>query len=1073
MGLRDRWLGTTLAAPSVSLTRAVLWSLAVWLGLGSWGLRAALLEDYTIQYYNKERNLPFVRAQRMFQARDGHLWVASHVGLIRFDGLRWVILRRASHPGMAGDNVVSVTEDAQGDIWAGLRDRGIVRFRNLRQVAVKEPPELFGRTPFCIIPRRAGGVWVGMNYGVGIADDAGLRMVDELAQVGRVHSLLEDARGHLWVGTTQVDVYDPGAKTVLRTPVQPGNGEWEVGGLHLQDNGKILATVANAEGVRVYECGDEGSRLAGWVPQTVGVHARGSALDRRGDLWLSGDHPPLVRWCHGASEATELTWPHAEGYTACVLGDYEGGLWVGSDNSGLQRLTPRLFYVVRKEHGLSNENTWAVLESGDGSWWAGTDGGVFRFASSADWPAKGRAYSYQRGDGLARNTVRALAEDAQGVLWIGTGEGISFYRDGAVTSQRFEGFSQVDDFNALGANKVRVIRSLGAQGMLVASPRGIHWLRAGGQTFLSATNGLPHEDVREILPLADGTLWLASAGGGVARVQLAVDGGGAGRVQVLDRLTRTNGLRSDFTWTLHQDAPDSLWIGTEAGLHWYHRGRITAFTARLGLFDELINSLVEDDEGGFWIGCDRAIYRVRKEELVAVAEGRLARVHSEPFDEEDGLASTETNGQKSQPAAWKTRDGRLLFATTHGLAVVNPRQARAEHLPPPRVVIQQVLASGRVVYGDEHSEEGVATTSRLDRRAEPMLRLLPQEARALELRYAATTFSDPARIQFQHRLDGYDDGWRDAGSRRTAFYGHLPPGDYRFRVRAANRHNRWNAEGVSLAFHVTPAFHQTWTFWGLAALALAAGVLVFVRWRLSEMRRIQRLELKVVVAEERSRIARDLHDGLGADLSQITLLAEVAARHSSRPDLVESRLTQLGRVARDAGQALRDLIWVSSPASETLEGVVNRICQRAEEFLSAAGIGYRFDVPLDWPELQLDVAVRQNLRYVAREILNNVVRHSHARLVRIRARLEEGWLVLAISDDGCGYDPAAQSLAPGAQAGTATGADFTRGMGLGNMRDRMREVGGVLVVESQPGSGTCVRVRVPVGGKAAAVTKPG
>jgi signal transduction histidine kinase len=508
-----------------------------------------------------------------------------------------------------------------------------------------------------------------------------------------------------------------------------------------------------------------------------------------------------------------------------------------------------------------------------------------------------------------------------------------------------------------------------------------------------------------------------------------------------------------------------LWIGTEAGLHSYRAGKVTAFTTRSGLFDDLVNSLLEDDEGAFWIGCDRAIYRVEKQELIAVAEGRLAKVRSEPFDEEDGLLSTETNGQKSQPAAWKTRSGRLLFATTHGVAMVDPGTVRSHRPPPPRVVIQQVVADGRVVYGDARLEEGMAAPAP-PAPAGGALRLGSQQGRAMEFRYASTSFGDPAHVQFQHRLEGYDDAWREAGDRRSVFYGHLAPGSYRFRVRAANRHNLWNLEGASLAFQVAPAFYQTWTFRWLALLAAAGSGAAFVRWRLSEMRRIQRLELRVAVADERSRIARDLHDGLGADLSQITLLAEVAARHSARQDVVESRLGQLTRVARDAGQALRDLIWVSSPASETLEGVVNRICQRAEEFLSAAGIGYRFDVPLDWPELQLDVAVRQNLRYVARESLNNTVRHGRAHLVRIRARLEGDWFSLTLADDGCGFDAAAVALASGDDPEPSERTDGARGMGLGNMRARMREVGGELAIDSQPGAGTRVQARVPIGGKA-------
>ena len=327
----------------------------------------------------------------------------------------------------------------------------------------------------------------------------------------------------------------------------------------------------------------------------------------------------------------------------------------------------------------------------------------------------------------------------------------------------------------------------------------------------------------------------------------------------------------------------------------------------------------------------------------------------------------------------------------------------------------------------------------------------PGGARILEIQYTASTFTSADKMNFKYRLAGLDKDWVEAGSRRTAYYANLRPGRYQFQVIGMNKYGVWNESGADLTIRLQPHFHETWWFYILCALVMGMAALAFHRWRLGYMQRIHRLERDTALTQDRTRIAKDLHDGLGAQLTQLTILAELSDRPEQGQTGFEERQRQLSRLARETALQLKEIVWTNHPGDETLDGLAARICQYAEQFLRPAGIRCRFQLPESPPLNRISAAARHHLFLVAKEALNNIAKHSAASEVRIEVLVTDATLHLTIADNGNGFafQPSANNLQP-----------FASGQGLRNMRQRVESLGGKFAIIKPSTSGTEVRLEV-------------
>jgi signal transduction histidine kinase len=338
----------------------------------------------------------------------------------------------------------------------------------------------------------------------------------------------------------------------------------------------------------------------------------------------------------------------------------------------------------------------------------------------------------------------------------------------------------------------------------------------------------------------------------------------------------------------------------------------------------------------------------------------------------------------------------------------------------------------------------------------PAVLKVPPSPPQVEFRYTALSFSAPEKVKFRYRLEGLDKDWQDAGTRRSAYYPHLPPGDYRFHVIAANNDGVWNTSGSVLALRVIPAFWQTW--WFLAACVFMIGGAVAGTIRYIEVRKLHRrmelLEQQHAVERERARIAKDIHDDLGASLTQITLLSELARSDLARPTQAESHIKQISGTARELTRAMDEIVWAVNPQNDTLEDLLTYTVKFAQEHLALARIRCRIDVPAYLPPMHLSAEVRHNLFLAIKEAINNVAKHSKATGAWLRLRAHDLGFEFEIEDNGCGV--------PDSVIGGSTGDLTSPGShnGLRNMDRRLREIGGTFLIERGAPCGTIIRMRV-------------
>jgi signal transduction histidine kinase len=398
-----------------------------------------------------------------------------------------------------------------------------------------------------------------------------------------------------------------------------------------------------------------------------------------------------------------------------------------------------------------------------------------------------------------------------------------------------------------------------------------------------------------------------------------------------------------------------------------------------------------------------------------------------------------------QPAAIRTRDGHLLFATIAGLVAVNPAELRRNTNPPP-VVIESVLV-------DEAQQKSGRLTATW-----PDAVVLQPDNEQLEIHFTALNFSAPKGAQFgarfRYRLEEQArkeraGNWTDSGTERVAHFPKLQPGNYTFQVRACNEDGVWNLTGASLAVTVQPPFWRKPGFITASVLsflgALAGTIYLISTAKLRRQLRVA--QQKELIEHERARIARDLHDQLGANLTQITLLGEMAETDKEVPAEIEQHAQQICATARETTRSLDEIVWAVNPSNDTLESLINYACKYAQDYFAMAGISYRAELPAGLPPIPILPEVRHNVFLAFKEAINNVVKHAHATEAHVNLQLEPGQFVLSVADNGRGLgDLSAKQLRNG----------------LKNMRRRLTDVHGQFEVAPGAAGGTVVKLRVPV-----------
>ena len=1002
--------------------------------------------------YTSEDDLPGNTIQALWQAQDGFLWVGTEYGLARFDGSRFLRFGLDNTPALAavGCDIACLAEDGDGNVWAGLFS-GLLRIRGTEFLVFTNG--LIERFVLRVEPAGSNALWVA-GYRTE-ADNRGAcrlrRFVPGTGETtavatvpGQVRQLVNTPEG-VWIATEQPEM------------ILFWDGKSPAPQLRFKVTGvDPLALVTAADGSSVPP------RLHGWRD-----------LNQPGGWWAEiqfGTNRPAFHWLRhpGAPEAQVNRWSGEPSHPAWVAAGHslvqpadktlslvefpasplspefevmcanrEGGIWLGTWEDGLHLLRERPVKMVSTAQGLADNDVRSVCRSSRGGAWVATRTGPHHWLNG-------------RAELITPGQMRCVAEDSAGRLWWGI-------QDSGEDSLRYQDSDGPHSFRLPGLEwrGPSTIHFAQDGTMWVVCEAGVTWVKPDwlpGRQRPAAGNPdesgfgrlrrgaeLPGSEPFGIVEDHEGVIWVGSRDGGLYHI-------GKGEVAVMDR---TKGFPGSLAVPALVDESGALWILSDAGIVRYRQGRFELIGPDNGVPRDLLFGMAEDDRGVFWIAGSRGIYRLARADLEAFLQGRLARVPSLALGLRDGLLTPECSASAC-PNVAKLADGSIAVATHNGLAVIDPSRVEL-NTRPLSVLFERVVANRHALMIPPLAAGGRLPAVAIDSRQRWAggAELPAGSGRQLEIHYTAVSLLAADRVRFRYRLDGQDEEWSEDSAQRIAFYSNLRPGRYQFHVQASNAQGIWPEEEWILDLLIQPYFWETRTFQIAVALTVAVVLLLLHRQRVRVLRDLQELRHKQQFDGERARIAADMHDDLGAALTQIAILGEVAKRQVSNSPQATSLLDRITQSARDVTSRMSDLVWATNPRHDSLDNLSAHLREQAARMLQDTAVHPLFCFPESLPTARLSATVRRNVLLVMKEAINNALRHARASEIRVSFVADSERFNLVVEDNGCGFDSTKRRES---------------GNGLNNMRRRIGDLGGEYELVSKPGAGTRVSLTVPFSG---------
>ena len=947
--------------------------------------------DYLVQNWQADEGLPRNSINSIAQDQRGYLWLGTPNGVIRFDGVKFVAFESKAAPDMAQGSVRQVYCDDAGALWIGTLRAGLFRFEDGVFLSTKRGAIPAGAAIDSLVQDGLGKLWMtGGDGALGNLETNTFTLTTQLSQIAKgpmLFKLSTDINRGLWF--YKQDTYGQlvaGHPTNYTTypdaviTLAPSHG----GGMWLS-TGFELRRLSPGQAVT--------TNIVAVLPfGNYGV----SALyeDRSGTLWLGTSRDGLFRLKDGNLEKVE----GVHHRISDIFEDAEGNLWVGTDGAGLFKLRSRVFRLVGATEGLARESVVSVSED----WVAPNGGGLGKLTPS------GRV---EMVNGLEKNSLSSVLDDGTGGVWLGSTSGRLIHRTLEGKNQAAVEVPERPQLRVLQRDRIGNL-------WIGAFPHGLFLLPAGEPRRLQnlSEQGFSKSAVTAIAEDGKGIVWIGTSVGELHRYE-------AGKFSKFDG---PEGLPKYPISALLPTEDGALWVGTlGGGLGRFQEGKARFLGAALGLIDDVITQLIKDKQGWLWIGSSRGIARTRGAELLAVLEGQKTKPVTIRFGRADGLVNIQCVAEH-QPSVWKTKSGELQFATSKGVVAFDP-EAIPVNIHPPPLVLESVLVDGLPVVNQKQ------------------IKLL-HDYKKIEFRYTATSFVAPENVMFRRRLAGFDEDWVEDGNMRSATYPRLRPGHYTFLFTACNNDGVWNTEPFRMTFEVIPAFWQTASFRVGAVILFAGLVGGAARYvtRRKMRRKLARLEQAHALERERTRISRDLHDDLGARLTQMAFLTDLAAVEDGQSKEIRNQLRDVSQQARSAVQSLDETVWMVNPQKDTLPHLIAYLATYAEQFFQPTAINCRQEICRNPPVSALPGNLRRDIFFLVKEALNNVLKHSEAKEVWIRIAVRGPVMRIVIQDDGRGF---------------LLSETKSHRHGLENLRQRAAAAGIGLRLRSAQGQGTRLTLR--------------
>jgi len=1002
-------------------------------------------------------------------------WIALVLLLpLAFKAERLPIKTYTVGDGLLRDRVSKIKQDSRGFLWF-CTEEGISRFDGYAFTNLTPADGLPDRRVNDFLETKNGTILIATDSGLVRLNPTGIRnstenplftiLLPENERAKGFRVLFEDASGTVWAGTTD--------------------------GLYKLNERFELEYAPTVEPLN----------------RTDRLFINKIIKDRRGIMWIGTASSGLVRISPTGdikrySDANDLPYNNV---VTVLFEDASGQIWANlrlGTTVGLVKIVaepePNRSIVERHyttKDGLPHDYVTDLFESSDGKFWVATDLGLCEWQGD-----KGDSVCkvYKANNGLCDTELWSIAEDKDGNLWMGTRCGTKKWaRYGFTTYDQSDGF-KVPTINSIFENRAGELFA-----SVNANKNGRFLSRFDGGKFVGGAKNLLESDkpsgwgwMQTVWQDGWGAWWIPSAEGlfrsppatgfeqlpesVLQRIETGAKGkeifrifeDSRGDVWIATTGTTNELLRWERgrdTWHDHtqigeikliqvvmgfvEDSWGNLWIGTGGGddgmLIRYRDGKFKVFTEADGAPSGFTRDLFLDSTGKLWLATgdwgllrlddtnsddlnfihyktsdglsSSGVYCITEDEFGRIYAGTgrgLDRLNPETgqvenFTTADGLPASQVE------VAYRDRTNTLWFATSGGLAHFKPEAERSRK--PPVMLITGLRIAG---YAQRISMMGESQIGELN---------LNSDQKQISVDFVGLGATLGEKLRYEYRFGNSD--WTPT-MERTVNFANLSSGEYQFEVRAVTADRITSKTPATVSFRIAAPFWQTpWFVVSLFALT-AAAIYFFYRFRLKRLLELERV---------RTRIATDLHDDIGANLSKISLLSDVVNMQMPEAN-AESKwmLTTIAEVSRSSVGSMRDIVWAINPNRDSVLEMTRRMRQHAEETFVPNNISVKFNAPETGADAKLSMDVRRELFLIFKEAVNNAARHSGCQRVKIDFRVSGDEIILCIADDGRGFDIAEQST----------------GHGLMNMKTRAEKIGGKFEVSSEQGCGTIIEVQI-------------
>jgi ligand-binding sensor domain-containing protein len=957
----------------------------LWFGTGGGG--ACRYDGKYFTHYTEKEGLSNPIVTDILQDKSGTFWFSTWGGGVnRYDGK--YMTHFTTKEGLSDDIVLTIFQDKQGNIWFGTMNGGVNKYDGKSFTHYTGTEGLVNYPITDILQDRNDNLWfASFGGGADRFDGKSFAHFTEKEGLGNntIRFIYQDNTGNIWFGTNSgVSCYD----------------------------GKSFTNLTEKEGM-------SNSRIYSIIQ------------DKRNNFWFGTKIGGTAYDGNSFMDFTEKEGLNNNSYE--IFQDRSSNIWFGGEGSGISRWDGNIFTHFTKNEGLSDSRVISILQDKSGILWFGTwGGGVNRY--------DGKSFMhYTQKEGLSNTMITCITQVKNGDIWFGSLEGAICYN-----GTSFLHFTKEQGLTCDFIEKI--FEDSNGNIWFVMNCDGICRYDGKYFTHYNDKQGLSNNGVIEGLQDKNGNLWLAPGQTGVNRF----DG------KSFTRFSEKEGLSDNWVDALFEDKDGILWFGTRGGgVNRYDGKSFMIFTEKEGLCSNDINSIVQDKSGNLWFGSPSGISMLPADYVLKLAKPFNNLSTNQPvlfknFSYEDGFSGI---GCFSR-ALYADNQGVIWIGATDRLTAYHPEGDEPDTIPPNTQLTRIQLFNENIPWLDLEKKRDTSFllgngvrfhNFRFDSISYwyylPVNLSLAYDNNYLTFNFIGITLKRSKKVKYQYKIDGLDANWSTMTSRTEATYGNIPNGTYTFKVKAMNSEGYWSKE-FNYTFTIRPPWWKTW--WANSGYALLFIAAIWLA--IYSIIEYQRKKIRLII-NERNRIARELHDDIGAELTRITMLSQSLQKNTDLAEGIREKHRKISETGKKVLGSIGEIIWTMNPRKDNLDSLAAYIRRFVTEYLEMNGIDINIDFPDEIPANAVSDDYRRNIFLVIKEAINNITKHSKATSVRLSLNIKEKLAEFEISDNGTGF---------------SVNEKQDWGNGLRNMSQRMKDIGGNFQIRSDKDQGTLIRLTFPV-----------